>query len=73
MLKIRLSRHGAKNSPFYRIVAIDEQKKREGKETEILGWWNPAKETKKVDKIKIESWVKKGAMVSEAVKKLISS
>lgn len=72
MLKIRLSRRGAKNAPFYRIVAIDEQKKREGKEAEILGWWNPKKDTKKVDKIKIENWVKKGAIVSEAVKKLIA-
>jgi small subunit ribosomal protein S16 len=71
MLKIRLSRRGSKNSPFYRVVAIDEHKKREGMESENLGWWNPENKSKKIDKVRIESLVKSGAVLTEAVKKLI--
>lgn len=71
MLKIRLSRKGAKNSPFYRIVVIDERKKREGTSNGIVGWWNPKKDTKEVDKKKVEEWIKRGALLSPAVKKLI--
>ena len=31
MVKIRLSRHGAKKAPFYRIVVADERKARDGR------------------------------------------
>ena len=37
MVKIRLSRTGGKNSPFYRIVAVDERKKSNGRSLELLG------------------------------------
>lgn len=71
MIKIRLSRGGAKNAPFYRIVAIEERRKREGKPLDILGYWHPAKDDKKIDKEKIKQWVGKGAQITDAVKKLI--
>jgi small subunit ribosomal protein S16 len=70
MLKIRLARGGKRNDPFYRIIAIDERKKREGKAIETLGFWHPAKDTKKVDTAKIEEWRSKGAVVTKAVEKL---
>ena len=40
-VKIRLSQIGKKNAPFYRIVAIDSRKKRDGKFLEDLGTYNP--------------------------------
>jgi small subunit ribosomal protein S16 len=71
MVKIRLARGGAKNAPFYRIVAIDEKRKRGGKPLEIIGYWHPAKNDIKIDKEKIKKWIDKGAVLTNAVKKLI--
>ncbi len=73
MIKIRLSRGGVKKNPFYRIVAIEEGRKREGKPLEILGHWHPAKELVKVDKKKIDYWVSRGAQITKAVSNLLKS
>lgn len=69
MLKIRLSRIGAKKRPFYRIVAIDSAKAREGKFVEILGWYNPIEKPGKVkiDEEKIYERLKQGAELSDTV------
>jgi small subunit ribosomal protein S16 len=72
MVKVRLARHGKKNNPFYRIVAIDSTKKREGEALAILGFWHPQKGVIKIDKKAVLEWEKKGAEVSSAVKKLLS-
>jgi small subunit ribosomal protein S16 len=71
MIKIRLARGGTKNKPFYRIVAIEESRKREGKPLDILGYWHPAKDTKKIDKKKLKFWIERGAKVTKAVEKLL--
>lgn len=71
MIRIRLARHGKKNDPFYRIVAIERKTKRGGRPLATLGHWHPKSDEVKVDKKGIEEFVKKGAQVSEAVKKLI--
>lgn len=71
MVKIRLSRKGKKNKPFYRIVAVDEQKKRSGEALEILGFWDPANSELKLDSKKLKEWLEKGAQLTPAVKKLI--
>ncbi len=71
MIKIRLTRGGTKNKPFYRIVAIEESRKREGKPQDILGYWHPAKDTKKIDKKKLKFWIERGAKVTKAVEKLL--
>jgi small subunit ribosomal protein S16 len=71
MVKIRLARYGKTNDPFYRIVAVDERKKRSGKSLEIIGFWNPRENSKKIDKKKLEKWIKNGAQISQAVKKLL--
>ncbi len=51
---------------------VDSTKKTTGRYLEIVGTWNPAKKTKIIDKDKIDAWVKKGAAVSTAVKKLMN-
>lgn len=71
MIKIRLSRSGVRKKPFYRIVAVDERVKVKGKSLDILGFWQPAKKLKKIDTEKLNQWLKKGAKVTTAVKKLI--
>ena len=73
MVTIRLSMYGRLKAPFYRIVATTAKSRREGKPLEVLGFYNPAKKDLKIDKEKVGSWVKKGAQVSSAVKKLLET
>ena len=72
MIKIKLARHGAKNSPSYRIVAIESGRKRGGAPLEILGFWHPAKDDKKIDKERLKFWLEKGAKKTDGVRKLLS-
>lgn len=72
MVIIRLSRFGRKKAPFYRVVATDASKKRDGMVLEVLGFWNPAKENKELNKEAFDAWIKKGAQVSATVKKLFA-
>lgn len=43
MLKIRLTRMGAKKNPFYRVVVIDSKEARNGTPVATVGWYDPAK------------------------------
>ncbi len=77
MVKIRLSRKGKKNAPFYHIVAVDENKKRDGAVLDKISTYNPAAKNAK-DKIKYDTelytaWIKKGAQPSETVARLIKA
>ena len=72
MIKIRLARKGKKNAPFYKIVAIESQRKIGGKYLDSLGFYDPSKDEFVINKEKLDKWVEKGAQVSEAVKKLIN-
>ncbi|MFW5780515.1 MAG: 30S ribosomal protein S16 [Bacillota bacterium] len=71
-VKIRLTRMGAKKSPFYRIVATDSRKARDGKYLEQIGYYEPTKEPAalKIDKEIAEKWLKVGAQPTETVKGL---
>lgn len=71
MIKIRYARGGVKNDPFYRIVAIDHQRKNTGKPLEVLGYWYPRKDDYKINKKAVQEWIKKGAQISPSVKKLL--
>jgi small subunit ribosomal protein S16 len=71
MIKIRLSKGGVKNDPFYRIVAIEHHRKNTGKSLAVLGYWHPRKNEYKLDKKGIDVWVKNGGQISAAVKKLM--
>lgn len=44
MVRIRLTRMGKKKQPFYRIVVVDQRKKRDGAYIESLGYYNPLKQ-----------------------------
>ena len=73
-VKIRLQRLGRKNKPFYRIVAIDSKKRRDGLEIERLGWYDPVVKndlSMKLDEKKTKSWIDQGAIPSDTVKSLM--
>lgn len=71
-VKIRLTRIGKKNDPKYRIVAIDESKKRDGKYIEKIGYYDPIKNPHllTIDKAKLQKWIKSGAQISRGIQKL---
>jgi len=71
MIKIRLSRSGVRNKPFYRIVAIDHKLRAKGNALEVIGTYFPSKKAVKIDKEKFEKWIKVGAQVTPAVEKLV--
>ncbi len=73
MVAIRLRRGGTKKKPFYRIVAVDSRRKRDGKVLEVIGYYDPKTEepTIKVDIDRYNAWIAKGAKASEAVKNLV--
>lgn len=76
MVKIRLSRGGAKKLPFYHIVVTDSRKARDGRKIERLGFFNPVargqEERLRVDLERIEYWKGVGAQLSDRVKSLVS-
>ena len=73
MVKIRLQRQGKKRAPFYHIVVADSRSPRDGKIIEQLGTYDPMTEpaTIKLDKEKVEQWIKNGAKPTDTVKALI--
>lgn len=73
MVKIRLQRQGKKRAPFYHIVVADSRSPRDGKIIEQLGTYDPMTEpaTIKLDKEKVEKWIKNGAKPTDTVKNLI--
>lgn len=73
-VKIRLSRMGRTNRPYWRVVAVDSRKKRDGAFLENLGTYDPIKhEVVQLHVDKINDWVAKGAICSDTVKKLIKT
>ncbi|MCP4004621.1 MAG: 30S ribosomal protein S16 [bacterium] len=72
MVKVRLYRTGAKKRPSYRIVAIDSRKKRQGRVLELLGTYDPIKDSAVVLRQEaLDRWIGKGAQLSDTVASLI--
>jgi small subunit ribosomal protein S16 len=72
---IRMSRHGSKKRPFYRVVATDTRSPRDGRYIELLGTYDPTKEPAALD-LKMERvnhWIEQGASTSQTVANLIRS
>ena len=71
-VKIRMSRVGRTNRPYWRIVAVDSRCKRDGAYLDCLGTYDPIRhEIIQLHTDRIEEWVKKGAKCSDSVTKLI--
>jgi small subunit ribosomal protein S16 len=73
LLKIRLSRRGAKGDPHYRVVVAEKSMARDGRFVEILGYYNPAWEPVRLDLNleRIDHWIHSGAQPSATVRSLI--
>ena len=74
MVKIRLLRAGAKNSPYYRLVAIDERRQRDGRPVEVLGTYDPRLDPAalRIDLERVDHWVGRGARLSETARSLVA-
>lgn len=73
MVKIRLTRVGAKKKPIYRVHAIDERKARDGRALEYLGTYDPNQDPAVVNlkTDEIDAWLAKGAQMSSTVASLV--
>ena len=73
MVRIRLTRHGAKKKPFYRIVVADLRSPRDGRFIDQIGFYDPTKNPSVVQfkKDKLAKWLQQGAQPTETVAQLI--
>ena len=74
-VKLRLTRRGRRNSPYYRLVAADIRKARDGRFIETLGFYHPLRKTAedqvKIDEDKALKWLHRGAVPSDTVRSLL--
>lgn len=63
---IRMMRAGAKKRPFYKIVVADSRRQRDGRNIEILGYYDPMQKpfAVKMDEEKVKGWIAQGAQPS---------
>lgn len=75
MVKIRLSRVGARNQPSYRIVVADSRSPRDGRFIEIIGNYNPRTNppTVVVKEERALYWLGQGAQPTEAVARMLKN
>ena len=71
-VKFRLTRHGSKKKPFYRIVVADERCPRDGRFIDMVGTYDSLKEPSQVvlNKEKIATWYEKGVRPTKTVGEL---
>ena len=72
MLKIRLTRVGAKKAPFYRIVVAASRAPREGRPVDTVGQYDATKNPAivNIDEEKALEWLGKGAQPTDTVRSL---
>jgi small subunit ribosomal protein S16 len=73
MVKIRLRRMGARNSPYYRIVVSDSRRTARAEVLEELGSYDPKAGISKVqlDRERAEYWRGKGALLSPTIRAIL--
>ncbi|TAK38110.1 MAG: 30S ribosomal protein S16 [Lysobacteraceae bacterium] len=71
MVKIRLTRGGAKKRPFYHIIVTDSRSARDGRNIERVGYYNPvatgAEKRVEMDLPRIQHWLGQGAQLTDKV------
>ena len=74
MVKIRLTRGGAKKRPFYHIVVTDQRNKRDGRAIERIGFYDPVaqgnEQRVQINTDRVQHWVGVGAQMTEKVDQL---
>ena len=73
MVKIRLTRTGAKKAPTYRIVVADSRYPRDGRFIEEIGTYDPRQNPSaiNIDVERAQAWIKTGAQPTDTVRDLL--
>ncbi|GAB4180874.1 MAG: 30S ribosomal protein S16 [Thalassobaculales bacterium] len=77
MLKIRLSRGGAKKRPFYHIVVAEHTAPRDGRFVEKIGFYNPMVPQEHPDRLRLDAerakhWLAVGAQPTDRVTRFLA-
>lgn len=69
-----MKRIGRRNRPFYRIVAADHRRARDGKFLEVLGTYNPIAKPAEINLFedRVSKWLDEGAQPSDTVRTLFT-
>jgi small subunit ribosomal protein S16 len=75
MVKLRLQRFGTKKKPFYRVVAADSRKARDGRYLEVVGTYDPTKQPAfvEINSELAKKWLHLGAQPTDTVKSLFKN
>lgn len=73
-VKLRLKRMGAKKAPFYRVVAADSRDRRDGREIEVIGTYDPKTNpaTVSINEEKALKWLNNGAVPTDTVRDILA-
>lgn len=73
MVSLRLTRKGSTDRPYYKIVAVDSRKRRDGRYIEQIGTYDPMIEGEnyQLDLEKADKWLGFGAKASTTVASII--
>lgn len=71
---IRMSRHGSKKRPYYRIIVTDSRAPRDGRRLDEVGSYDPLREPVhlRFDEERLAHWLSRGARPSLTVSQLIA-
>jgi len=76
VVRIRMQRLGRKNRPFYRIAAIDQRTRRNGRVIEALGTYDPihpdATKQIELNEERMKYWLSVGAKPSDTVRDMLA-
>lgn len=71
MVKIRLTRGGAKKRPFYHIIVTDSRSARDGRNIERVGYYNPvasgSEQRVELNVERVQHWIGNGAQMTDKV------
>jgi len=71
MIKLRLKRFGKKREASYRIVAMNNLSRRDGRPLEELGFYNPRTDEVKLDIPGIVKRLQQGAQPTDTVRRIL--
>ncbi|XP_048234680.1 30S ribosomal protein S16-2, chloroplastic/mitochondrial-like [Ricinus communis] len=76
VVRLRLSRFGCKNRPFYRVMAANSRSPRDGKHLEVLGYYNPLPGQDGGKRMglnfeRVKYWLSVGAQPSEPLQRIL--
>lgn len=70
-VRLRLQRYGSTHRPFYRLVAAESTRARNGKFLSLIGTYDPSKSDVKVDVNELNRWYQNGALPTDTVRSLL--